>query len=484
VEISASGNAMDASPPEHSKTSSEAISSVMNLGYKAAIGIGALITFGYLFLIGFFPSGLTPGEVIFFVFIAFAFSITYLIVIAYGAVISLWVAHAITYAFRFPHFNPKHLSQHLFADDEPSVSIARFGRYQWQKRLRQGWRNIRFSATRATLEDRHLAPVFLRGWSDFALSVVLCFLFAALAYFSSSIAVAEFVIGAGLAGFLALSLFSIAAQPAASQKEKLVRMIIIAFLPLSVMFIYTRASLFDIVFSSLGIRNEGVSIEIPASETTTIERISEIVKRPLLDCRRPQQDKVLVHTADVLWTGVGEQTLIRFEAHSVQKRTLFATKPKVAYGNLRLETKTIRIIDAQPHIAPCFDLSGDLLFDTGKYEFQASAASKIKELAESIKAIGKPRKILVRGHSDPRQIIFLPDGKKIDNQLLSEKRAAAVASEISTYLKNSAVSIDSEGAGSREPIVKCASDKSVSSYEQNQCNKPNRRVEIRINYMQ
>ena len=474
---------MDSTPPDHSKTSYEAISSAMNLGYKAAIGIGALITFGYLYLIGFFPTGLTPGEVVFFVFIAFAFSITYLVVIAYGAMISLWVTHAITYAFRFSHFNPKHISRHLFADDEPSVSLTQFGRYQWQRRLRQRWRNIQFSATRLTLENRHMAPPFLRGWSDFVFSILLCLFFAALAYFSSSIALAEFLIGAGLAGFMALVLLSTAAQPVASQKEKLIRMVILATLPLAVMFIYTRASLFDIVFASLGIRNEGVSLEIPASETTTIERISEIVKRPLLDCRRPQQDKVLVHSADVLWTGVGEQTLVRFEAHTAQKRTLFATKPKVAYGNLRLETKTIRIIDTEPNIAPCFDLSGDLLFDTGKYELHGSATTKIKELAESIKAIGKPRKILVRGHSDPRQIIFLPDGTKIDNQLLSEKRAAAIAAEISRHLKDPTVSIDSEGAGSREPIIKCATDKTISSYEQTQCNKPNRRVEIRINYM-
>lgn len=474
---------MDASPPEHSKIL-EAISSAMNLGYKGAIGIGALITFGYLFLIGFFPSGLTPGEVVFFVFIAFAFSITYLFVIAYGAMISLWVTHAFTYVVRFPHFNPKQISRQLFADDEPSVSITRFGRNPWQKRLRQRWRNIRFSATRLTLEDRHMAPAFLRGWGEFVFSILLCLVFAALAYYSSSIALAEFLIGAGLAGFMALILLSVAAQSAPSQKEKLVRMAILVIMPLVIMFIYTRASLFDIVFTSLGIRKEGVSLEIPATETATIERISEIVKRPLLDCRRPQQDKVLVHGADVLWTGVGEQTLIRFEAHTVQKRTLFATKPKVAYGNLRLETKTIRIIDTRPSIAPCFDLPSDLLFETGKYELNSSAAVKIKELAESIKAIGTPRKILVRGHSDPRQIIFLPDGTKIDNQRLSEKRADAIAAEISKNFKNPTFAIVPEGAGSREPIVKCATDKTISSYEQDQCNKPNRRVEIRINYIQ
>jgi outer membrane protein OmpA-like peptidoglycan-associated protein len=76
----------------------------------------------------------------------------------------------------------------------------------------------------------------------------------------------------------------------------------------------------------------------------------------------------------------------------------------------------------------------------------------------------------------------LTSGSKFDNQLLSERRAAMIAKALRTYIKDPKVTIFSEGAGSREPKVKCANDKNVTAYEQDQCNKPNRRVEIRIAY--
>jgi outer membrane protein OmpA-like peptidoglycan-associated protein len=237
------------------------------------------------------------------------------------------------------------------------------------------------------------------------------------------------------------------------------------------------------VFEGLGIRTRNVSVELPEAEVGAIERISDIIKRPLLDCRRPQSGKVLVHGADVLWTGVGEQTLIRFNADDGGKRPLFASRPSnIPYGRIRLETKSIQVLKTFPHIDPCFDLPSDLLFDSGKYNLQSDAEVRIKELAASIERISKPSKITIRGHSDPRRIGHLTIGSKLDNQLLSEKRAATIATALRTYIKDPKIAILSEGAGSREPKIKCTNEKTVTAYEQDQCNKPNRRVEIRIAY--
>ncbi len=43
--------------------------------YWITAAVGALTTFAYLWTISFFPSGMTPGEVLYFLFIALAFAI-------------------------------------------------------------------------------------------------------------------------------------------------------------------------------------------------------------------------------------------------------------------------------------------------------------------------------------------------------------------------------------------------------------------------
>jgi outer membrane protein OmpA-like peptidoglycan-associated protein len=304
-------------------------------------------------------------------------------------------------------------------------------------------------------------------------------------YFSASTDLQEFAIGCLVAGVLTIFLLSAAESATPSQPSKLTKWGFITVMPFVILCIYSGPSLLYGVFQGLGIRAKQVSIELPEAEAGAVERIADIIQRPLLDCRRAQSGKVLVHSANVLWTGVGEQTLIRFDSDGDGKRALFAPRStKTPYGRLKIETKTIQIIKTVPPIDPCFDLPGDLLFDAGKYTLQVDAKDRIKELVESIKKIGKPSKILVRGHSDPRRIVYLADGSKIDNQLLSEKRATTIANALRDYLKDPKLHILSEGAGSREPKAKCANDKATSAYEQDQCNKPNRRVEIRITYQQ
>lgn len=255
----------------------------------------------------------------------------------------------------------------------------------------------------------------------------------------------------------------------------------------------------DIAFRGLGIQVADVSLELPDTEMGALERVSEVVNHPLIDCRRPQPNRLLVHGAEVLWTGVGEHSLVRFASHRDSRRHLFAPQPEKDFAVLKFETKSMNIIKSNPRIDPCFDLPSDLLFDTGKHELGNEAIERIDALATSISSFGHPEKIVVRGHSDPRSIATGPDGKPIDNQILSERRAAAIARQLDAHFNPALkvkvqgdkpedaqpdwpVIVRSEGYGSREPKLRCEKTKDMSRYELDRCNMPNRRVEVRVTY--
>lgn len=70
----------------------------------------------------------------------------------------------------------------------------------------------------------------------------------------------------------------------------------------------------------------------------------------------------------------------------------------------------------------------------------------------------------------------------MDNQKLSEYRAEAIARLLKKNLDDPKVDVRWDGAGSRETRVKCIKEKYTTNYELSQCNKPNRRVEVRVSY--
>ena len=69
---------------------------VTTLTYKLAVAAGAIVTLTYLFDIQFFPSSLTPGEVVFFIFVALMFGFLYYIFLLFGAMSALWLLHLLS----------------------------------------------------------------------------------------------------------------------------------------------------------------------------------------------------------------------------------------------------------------------------------------------------------------------------------------------------------------------------------------------------
>lgn len=426
------------------KDKAELANQLATLGYKAAAGAGALITFWYLFSIEFFPSGLTPGEALFFIFAAFVFGSLYVIFVVYSAFAALWLARLVNAFCRWA-----------------------------------------FPGTHS------LVPTALQDMASLMTSILVSLVLAVSALAVNKPKMYSVVCVAILIGFFVLMLASTAdvdtsvgppapPQPGAFWK----RWAAIAVLPMVFICMFIGPKfLTDLAFRSMGIRAENVAIELPVSEAGALAKVAEALGRQLVDCKKAGTDKLLVHGTTVLWSKIGEQALVEFSNPSKDEPKWFAPTPPPARSvTLHFDAKSMRVVKSRPLLDPCFELPTDLLFETGRHEITASALPSLRTIVSSVGKGETIFKVHVQGHSDARPLrAKTKDGKVLDNQGLSELRAAAVAEQLRKLIvQNVPATITSDGAGSRELKVRCEERKDVTKYEQEQCNRPNRRVEVRV----
>ncbi|WP_320534461.1 OmpA family protein [Robbsia andropogonis] len=458
----------------------DSYNTIASLCYKISAAIGAIVVFSYLFEIRFFPTGLTAAEVIFFVFVAMGFGLVYVMLVGFGAASAIWLINLIV-SFR---------------------KILRFRR----RRGKKGWKSwgapkrlllmrvhrFRYKTTRLAKRHYHVLHPELRGIGCTLLSCVLCLVLAILVLSTDVTAIHRLIVGIFVSGFIALS-FSYGGdkrgkiQPAKKGYWNLAwfRLSFATVSPLIMLVaLHSAMDLVHVVFQQLGIRIMDVSVEVPVNEIDSITRISEILGRPLVDCHRSAKgDRMLVHHADVLWTGVGSTTYLSFKTNNQGKPAWLG--PDISPSKqalLRLDSGSVHIISARPLLNSCFDLPNDMLFKTAGYTLTPKAESTLGAIVTSLQADGQIEQIIVKGHSDSRRITGATEHTVGDNQRLSERRAEVVAAEIKKLIDNRDLDITSEGAGSREPKVTCPTGSSTTLYEAQQCNAVNRRVEIRVKY--
>ncbi|RQS86696.1 OmpA family protein [Burkholderia seminalis] len=335
-------------------------------------------------------------------------------------------------------------------------------------------------------------PREVRGGAYLFMSVAMFALMALLAWVYHDVSLTKLLISFFLAGFIALVITGLPAERLGfwasnnndSRAPAWGRWLLVAIIPLGIVLVFGGPQpLLNLVFERLGIRIPDVSIEVNESEQGALERISDVIGRPILDCRRVDGGRLLVHGADVLWTGVGSTSYVSFSVLEPLDKVSFGhDRRALRHATLRLDTGAMRVVSANPPIDPCFDLANDMLFKTGSFELTALAQTQLQRVMVAIKASGSPQRIVVRGHSDARRITGPLSEKLGDNQRLSELRADEVASALRRLTGKTDVEIVSDGAGSREPKVKCPAETAGTHYEIEQCNAPNRRVEIRVTY--
>lgn len=114
-------------------------------------------------------------------------------------------------------------------------------------------------------------------------------------------------------------------------------------------------------------------------------------------------------------------------------------------------------------------LSADALFGAADDTLDAAAVPPLSQLAALIAAI-RPREIVVAGHTDS-------SGSDEDNQLLSEKRAHAVAAWLDAHAPKHRPRFVEEGYGRTRPV---APNHAADGSDNPQGRAQNRRIEITL----
>jgi outer membrane protein OmpA-like peptidoglycan-associated protein len=466
----------------------ESFNSLATLLYKIAAAAGAVITFLYLFSIDFFPQGLTPGEVVFFVFVALAFGFLYFVFLLYGAFSSVWIVQAMKYAIHLARFRASQPLAPVWAKLRSKIAKRRKCSRFWQRTIGLGYARFRIfrrRATRSALQDFQPLPKALRE-PFLVVGSFFVFLVMGLSAVAAAVApMSELLIAFLVGGFVSLSLL-----PKDTNNQQTpptwLRWLLATSLPLLIVVVLAKPTpLLHMVFQGLGIRVMQATIEVPDSETATFERISELIERPIIDCRRTSERRLLVHGVDVLWNGIGNQVLLGFSVPVRKDRGIFEReKAPLKQATIRLNASQVHILRAKPPIDPCFDLPTDMLFETASFKLTGEAMRRLDQLVAAIKSLGTPSELLVRGHSDPRPISNELARSLGDNQRLSERRANTVAQLLQDKFSLADEKVQFDGIGSREPKIKCPALGTMTRYESEQCNRPNRRVEIRMKMSQ
>lgn len=422
--------------------------------YKISIAVGVLITFAYLFSIDFFPSSLSPGDVVFFVFVAIAFGFLYIVSLIYGLYSSIWVVQVIRYVVGLLKFKRMPLRQgNLFALRHV---IKKKGRCAGKpgsilRRVYTGWLRVRVDITRAVASGRATLPSFASGGATATMSAMV---FAAMLLTALSVQshdLNRFLTGFFLAGFVSLNIFSTPSSPPQGKAISSVqRVLLILVLPLFIVVMFGEPkSLLHAAFRGLGVRSENVSIEVSDSERAMFDRISETVGRPLIDCRKENNGKLLVHNVSVVWGGIGGQTLLAIAPYGdldgSEKEKYNEKQAKLV--KVAIESSAIKVIRSQAALDSCYEVKADTFFASGKYDLTSHAKEQLIDLARAIKSQSTPKEIKVIGYSDPRPISGRLAKQIPDNQYLSEMRAKSVGEVIRGQIPNAMLFTDGAGAG-------------------------------------
>ena len=176
----------------------------------------------------------------------------------------------------------------------------------------------------------------------------------------------------------------------------------------------------------------------------------------------------IVYGANIIWTGIGERSLIEIPASLDRDRAL------------SLPLKRDGVHEFQNYSGPkerCMELAEDIYFPNGSTSPNPLSKPELRNMIADIKeTIGDIDEVRVIGHADP--VPFKGNPEK--NATLAMKRACAVASYLKTNADGNRYRIAVESRGAREPKTLCKDWPIKESIDE--CFASNRRVDIRIKF--
>jgi outer membrane protein OmpA-like peptidoglycan-associated protein len=447
-----------------------------------SFGYGLVIVFCYCFFdLNFFPSGLSTGDVLFFLFAAFGLGLMSLFCTVLG----------------MSAFLPATLFNGYLPSPKKSDNYSKFGHATWYLSpffsISVGWvfkfnldyripagitfllLYIFFSTILRSLAKKYSRKI---DWVEFfAFSAIYLFFFPYLCYIIISVDVDKLriltiITIAGIAGAVGLSMISgggiTSSLSVATQEEKRKKFIIATIIftvTLSPGFILPELRL--ALFQKLGVRTENASIIVDKPNLALLQSAADAANINLNICHG-DQDQATIAPINVLWHASGTRSLVQFP----DKKKL----------NIELSTSGLKLIRGD--YERCIDINEKVLFKSGKSTLLESENKVQIELNNAItpfllelKPEWKIKSARVIGHADPMPIPN--DG----NNSLAKDRAEIAKSLLLKNLEfttssNQVPTVIAISVGSRQPIKNC--DTKETKEYQRSCNEINRRVEIRF----
>lgn len=446
-----------------------------------AFAYGLLVVFCYCFFdIKFFPSGLSTGDVLFFLFAALGLGLMSLFCTALGMSAFLPASFyddclpksgAAKEDENFGHalwfFSPIAVIVavilalwNLWSIPGAALALCTLFGIIWVK-------GFRLSKSRG----REI------GWTDvlpyavgYLIMAPLIFYFI-LALGKSGWLIAAIFLVAGMAGAMGLTLLDgqVLATPsdaAAREKQGVKLMVAQVMFAISLIPALVIQDLRVAVFMQLGVRTVDTGINLNKANLEILQSAADTAGISLSVCRG-EGGQATVAPIDVLWHASGVRSLVHLGGEQGV--------------DVELDTSGLKLVRGK--IERCLEIKENLLFGSGKTAFvtdrkevQLRLNKEMAPLLSEIKKAWQIKSVTVIGHADPMP---LPDD---GNERLAKGRAAIVKGLLignPEFLKAvSAQQIEPVSDGDRRPIKQCDTKESVAY--QRSCNAVNRRVEIRF----
>lgn len=447
-----------------------------------AFGYGLLVVFCYCFFdIKFFPSGLSTGDVLFFLFAALGLGLMSLFCSAIG--MSLFVP-----ASFFDESLPKTgvtPEDKRFGDGLwfvcPAAAVLTGAMASWNWILIfVFWPFLLGFFVCIIRRGNALRRTQGRGadWaSAFAYTIVYVVVAPVVTY--SCFALGHPGMGilgvaaiGGMAGITGLGMLdgqtlSIPVDPAERERHARRRVVVQVLFGVALLPGLILQSVRIGVFTQLGVRTEDVAISLDKANLALLQSAANSAGIALSVCRG-EDGQATVAPINVLWHASGARSLVHLgEGEGI---------------DVELNTAGLRLVRGK--VERCVEINESLLFTSGTAELLGGQAhvqdiltKELAPLLSEIKQKWKIKSVKVVGHADPMP---LPgDG----NDTLAKTRAETVTRLLlgNTEFKQASAGTPEPEAlsdGARHPIKQCDTKEPVTY--QRTCNEVNRRVEVRF----
>ncbi|RSZ59864.1 OmpA family protein [Massilia atriviolacea] len=216
------------------------------------------------------------------------------------------------------------------------------------------------------------------------------------------------------------------------------------------------------VFSQLGVRTMDTAVSLDKVNLALVQSAADTAGITLSTCRG-EDGSAIVAPVDVLWHATGARTLLRLK------------------DSVDLDVNSAGLNILRGTVERCIDIKEALLFDSASSTLHSKELRTAveQELLVQLAAIHKKwqvKSVKVIGHADPMPL------SGDDNEKLAKARAESVKHILTTStvlkLTDAALAPVPTSAGSRYPIKQCDTKEPLAY--QRECNKINRRVEVRF----